>query len=241
MRKNSFVLALILFVSIEAQDEQNVGWITKFGIAGGFNPVYVMPNVDPVNNMLPAFGVDKLSASGMIGFGGSGYIYILLIDNVRLGGMGFGLNQTKEGVVNGFNRQADYSIGVGGLTIEYTLPFIKIPAVSVGAILGTGSLQIDLYQSKNVDGWDKLWDDFGNESDTKMLSMKNSFYTFTPTINIDYPVSRYLAFRLGAGYLLTFADDWTLNNELDLNNVPSDLNANAFFIQAGIYLGFFAF
>lgn len=241
MRKNSFVLALILFVSIEAQDEQNVGWITKFGIAGGFNPVYVMPNVDPVNNMLPAFGVDKLSTSGMIGFGGSGYIYILLIDNVRLGGMGFGLNQTKEGVVNGFNRQADYSIGVGGLTIEYTLPFIKIPAVSVGAILGTGSLQIDLYQSKNVDGWDKLWDDFGNESDTKMLSMKNSFYTFTPTINIDYPVSRYLAFRLGAGYLLTFADDWTLNNELDLNNVPSDLNANAFFIQAGIYLGFFAF
>jgi hypothetical protein len=71
--------------------------------------------------------------------------------------------------------------------------------------------------------------------------MKNTFYTFTPTINIDYPVTRYLAFRVGAGYLLTFADDWTLNNDLELSGVPSDLNANAFFVQAGVYLGFFAF
>lgn len=241
MRKKSIFLFLILFISIEAQDGQNVGWITKFGLAGGFNPVYIIPNVDPVNEMLPSFGVDKLSTSGMMGYGGSGYIYILLLDNVRIGGMGFGSTQTQEGVVNGYNRQADYSIGVGGLTIEYTLPFIKTPAVSVGAILGAGSLQIDLYQSKNTHDWDKLWDGFGDESDTKMLSMKNTFYTFTPTINIDYPVTRYLAFRIGAGYLLTFADDWTLNNDLELNNVPSNLNANSFFVQAGVYLGFFAF
>lgn len=241
MIKKVSILFLFLSISLHAQDGQNVGWITKFGLAGGFNPTYVFPNVDPINQMLPDFGVDKLSTSGMMAYGGSGYIYILLIDNLRLGGMGMGLSQTRDGVVDGINRQVDYSMGFGGFTVEYTFPFIKTPAVSIGAIIGAGSLEIDIYQNKNSGNWDDVWDNFEDDADTKMLSMHNSFFTFTPTLNIDYPVTRYLAFRIGAGYVLTFAGDWKLNNDIAISNVPSDLKADSFFIQTGIYLGFFAF
>lgn len=241
MIKKVLILFLFLSISLYAQDGQNVGWISKFGIAGGFNPTYVMPNVDPINQMLPNFGVDELSTSGMMAYGGSGYIYILLLDNVRLGGMGLGLTQTRDGVVDGFNRQVDYSMGFGGFTVEYTFPFIKSPAVSIGAIIGAGSLEIDIYQNKNSGSWDDVWGNFESDADTKMLSMKNSFYTITPTLNIDYPVTRYLALRIGAGYIFTFADDWKLNNDIELSGIPSDLKADSFFIQTGIYLGFFAF
>lgn len=241
MTKKVFVLFLLISLPNFAQDGQNVGWITKFGLAGGFNPVWVMPNVDPVNSMLPNFGVDKLSTSGMMAYGGSGYIYILLVENLRIGGMGFGLTQSREGNVNGVNRQVDYSLSMGGVTIEYTLPILKTPAISIGAILGSGSINIDLYQNTNSAEWNDTWSGFGNEVDTKMNSVENTFYTITPTLNIDYPVTRYLAFRIGTGYIVTFADDWKLNNELQLKGVPSDLNANSFFIQAGVYLGFFAF
>ena len=73
------LLFIFLFViTISAQDGQNVGWITKFGLAGGFNPVWISPNVDEVNKMLPGFGLNEFNSSGMIGYGGSGYIYILL-------------------------------------------------------------------------------------------------------------------------------------------------------------------
>ena len=241
MIKKVLILFLFLSISYHAQDGQNVGWISKFGLAGGFNPIFVLPNVDPINQMLPNFGVDELSTSGMMAYGGSGYIYILLIDNVRLGGMGLGLTQTRDGIVNGINRQVDYSMGFGGFTVEYTLPFIKTPAVSIGAIIGAGSLEIDIYQNKNSGNWDDAWNNFEGDADTKMLSMHNSFFTFTPTLNIDYPVTRYLAFRIGAGYILTFAGDWKLNNDLEFSGVPSDLKADSFFIQTGIYLGFFAF
>jgi hypothetical protein len=43
------------------------------------------------------------------------------------------------------------------------------------------------------------------------------------------------------GYQITFADDWTADNDQPVANVPSDLNSNSFFIQSGIFIGFFSF
>lgn len=236
-----FAIIITLTLTISAQDGQSVGWITKFGLAGGFNPVYLTPNVDELNKFLPNFGVDKFSSSGMIGFGGSGYVYILLLDNVRLGGMGFGASQVSEGSVNGLNREAELSLSGGAFTVEYTLPFIKTPAVSIGAMIGGGTLQLDLYQNSGSVNWGEVWQGFDSNTDTKNFSMTNSFFMLSPTLNIDYPVTRYLAFRVGAGYLVALGDSWELNNEIGLKNVPADINANSFFLQAGIYLGFFAF
>ena len=63
----------------------------------------------------------------------------------------------------------------------------------------------------------------------------------TPTVNLDYPVYRFVVIRLGVGYQLTFADDWTADNDQPVSGIPSDLNGNAFFIQSGIFVGFFSF
>jgi hypothetical protein len=64
---------------------------------------------------------------------------------------------------------------------------------------------------------------------------------FTPTLNLDYPIYRFVTLRLGIGYQITFADDWTADNNQPLINVPSDLSGNTFFIQSGIFIGFFSF
>jgi hypothetical protein len=46
---------------------------------------------------------------------------------------------------------------------------------------------------------------------------------------------------LGAGYQFTFADKWTADNDRSLSGVPSDFNGKNFFIQSGIFIGFFSF
>ncbi|MCW9098471.1 MAG: hypothetical protein OQJ93_13885, partial [Ignavibacteriaceae bacterium] len=71
--------------------------------------------------------------------------------------------------------------------------------------------------------------------------LKNSFWMFTPTINLDYPLYRFVTIRLGVGYQLAFADDWTADNDQPVSGIPSDLNSNSFFIQSGIFVGFFSF
>ena len=68
----------------------------------------VFSNVDAVNEMLPEFGVDQLSTGGMWTLGGAGYAYIMLVDNIRVGGMGYSGSMNSSDVVDGFRKEADY-------------------------------------------------------------------------------------------------------------------------------------
>jgi hypothetical protein len=244
--KKTCTLLCFLFLSTlsSAQYKEGVGWVSKFGLAGGFTPMWVFTNVDAINEMLPEFGADQLSTGGMLTLGGAGYAYIMLVDNIRIGGMGYSGSMNSSATVDGFRKEADYSIGGGALSIEYTLPSIRRIAVSFGVMLGGGSLELNLHKNRGGFNWQDIWQEISDsESSSENFSrrMKNSFYLVSPTVNIDFPFNRFIALRLGAGYQFTFGGDWEIENEQKLTAVPSDLNGDAFFIQSGIFIGFFAF
>ena len=240
---NKFIVLISIIIitsSVMAQDASQVGWVSKFGMAGGFTPMYMMPNLDPVKDFASAAGIKDFSSSGLITYGGSGYAYIMIIDNVRLGGIGF----SGSRVVSSGVDEMKYAIGGGGLTIEYTIPSIRRIAISPGLILGVGSF--DIYASRNNGDftWAGLASDINqgvNTTDNFTRKITNSYYIISPTLNIDIPFNRFLAFRIGAGYQLTIADEWSVDNDQKISGMPSDLNGNSFFIQTGLFIGFFAF
>ena len=238
----SICVFLILSGSLRAQDEE-VGLLSKFGFAGGFNAAWLMPNMDDLNSALPA-GVDKFSNSGFLGFGGSGYVYLMLIDNLRIGGIGLSGTTTSTGSRDGFNKEVEYSIGLGGVTVEYTLPFIESIGVSFGGIIGVGSSTINIYQNKGNMNWSDIWGEVSNPARTTQnisRKLKNTFFTIVPTLNVDIPVSRFASLRLGAGYIMALGENWKGDNDIQLNGVPSSLKGNSFFIQTGIMIGFISY
>lgn len=246
MKKLLFLLIIILAGStIRAQEGEDVGWVARFGIAGGINPAYIFPNMDAINAKAKSMGLSELSNTGLVMWGGGGYAYIMIVDNLRLGGVGFSGSTSTSGNVMGWNRELDYSFGLGGVTVEYTLPFVKYVAVSVGSILGVGSQSIEAY-----DNWGNYtWENSFPQPLTSSLSgppstyskITNTFFTVIPTLNIDVPISRFIALRAGGGYIINFNDKWKVNNNRNISGVPGSLTENNFFIQTGIYFGFFAF
>lgn len=246
MKKLLLILLIVLFIKpTNAQEDEDVGWVARFGLAGGFNPSFVFPNLDPINIEVKKMGLNPLSNSSMFLWGGGGYAYIMLIDNLRLGGIGIGGSNSSKGFVNGYNREVNYNFGLGGLTIEYTLPFIKHVAVSVGAIVGAGSQSIEIYQNKNDYTWVSIW---GKVTSSGMIMLddvnykiSNTFFTVAPTVNLDLPINRFVALRFGGGYIFNFNDNWKVNNGRNISGVYKELTSNNFFIQTGIYFGFFAF
>lgn len=234
---------VVLSINVFPQSRQRVGMISKFGVAGGFTPIWVKPNFDPINSRLQNFGTDKLPDEGVFATGGSGYAYIMFIRNLRIGGMGFGGSVSRDAVVDGYKREIIYDIGGGGVTIEYTLPMVKGVGISLGAILGGGSFDVKIHQNKGDVDWGEIWNNVENGDVPKNINSKltNSYFMVIPTVNLDVPLTRFLALRIGAGYQLTFADEWEIDNDRELNGVPSDLNGNSLFVQTGIFLGFFAF
>ncbi len=242
MNKYLIFAIVLIFTALNFPQQQKKYFDAPFGGGIGYVPAWYIPNLAPVNVELKSIGMPELSTSGFYSSGGAGFIYLGFIKFLRVGGMGYGGSVTSTQTVDGINREVVYSLGGGGITIEYTLPIIKDIALSVGAIIGAGTLKIQLYRNEGSFTWQGTWEEFASDENTSFSrTLENSYWMFTPTVNLDFPLNRFILIRLGAGYQLAFNDDWTADNEQELKNVPSDLNANAFFIQSGLFIGFFSF
>lgn len=239
---HKLLFTLVIVSSTVMYSQTGKFFDAPFGGGGGYVPSWYIPKVDVINNQLKALGIPEFSTSGLYASGGAGFIYIGFVKHLRLGGMGYGGSMSKSVTQNGINKEAVYSIGGGGLTVEYTLPFIKDLGLSIGATIGSGSMSIELFNNSGTQDWNNIWNELelgSNTNSSKKLT--NSFWMFSPTLNFEIPIYRFVVFRLGVGYQLTFGDDWNYDNDQPLNNVPSGLNANSFFIQSGLFVGFFSF
>jgi hypothetical protein len=240
----SIIIAILFLTGTMLYGQAGQFFDAPFGGGIGYVPAWYIPNVSPINTELNKIGMPELSSSGFYSSGIAGFLYLGFVKNLRIGGMGFGGSLSTSQTVDNVNREVVYSLSGGGVTIEYTLPFIKNVGVSVGAVVGTGSLELDLYRNSGNFSWGGMWEELNDPNQTLddyYGKLRNHYWMFTPMINVDYPVYRFVVIRLGVGYQLAFADEWTADNDQSVSNIPSDLNSNAFFIQSGIFIGFFSF
>jgi hypothetical protein len=198
-----------------------------------------------LNNVLPN-DFPKLNSKVVFTTGGAGFIYIGIVKFLRVGGGGFGgsTSEMVQSSSDNYRREVRYSMGGGGVTVEYTLPFVRSFGISIGTMIGGGSIKTEIYKNKGEFFWNDLTGEFGNsttESDAISRKISGSYWLISPMINIDIPIYRFVAIRVGGGYQLSLGESWTIENDQELKGVPSDFNGNSFFIQTGIFLGFFAF
>ena len=236
-------LVLLLFILLStAYSQESRYFDAPFGGGGGYSPGWIFPKMDALNKKLHFTGFPELSTGGLYTSGGAGFIYLGFIPGLRLGGMGYGGSNSESVMTEGIKKEVIYSLSGGGFTVEYTLPFVRDVGVSVGAVIGGGSLKVELYKNYYDYNWDTLLENTKNADNANTSpTISNSFWFVSPTLNIDIPFYRFLVFRIGAGYQFTFADKWTMDNDRSFSGVPSDFNGNSFFIQSGIFIGFFSF
>jgi hypothetical protein len=249
MMKKSLLLFSLFIFSFEALPQTQQFFDSPFGGGGGFTPGWTFANADDLNNMLFQANMPQVSSSGIFTTGGAGFFYIGFIPGLRIGGMGYGGSSTSKSSYTQLNtiykEEAVYSIGGGGVTIEYTIPFIKSVGVSLGATIGGGGIGIELYKNKDNNTWNGMFSEFAAPSASTNnnihRTLKNNYWIIVPTLNIDIPFYRFLCFRVGAGYNLTLGEKWKIDSDLDITGVPTTFNGKNFFIQTGIFVGFFSF
>jgi hypothetical protein len=238
------LFSIFIFSVIGVYGQSGQFFDAPFGGGIGYVPAWYMPNTSPINTQLNDIGMPELSESGFYSSGIAGFLYVGFVKNLRVGGMGYSGSVSSSQTIDNVNTEVVYSLGGGGLTVEYTLPFIKDIGVSIGAGIGSGNLELDIYRNSEDFTWEGTWEELSDPnipSESYNRKLENSFWMITPTINLDYPIYRFISLRLGVGYQISFADEWTADNDQTVSNIPSDLSSNSFFIQSGIFVGFFSF
>ncbi|MGA7720027.1 MAG: hypothetical protein WCA84_02500 [Ignavibacteriaceae bacterium] len=254
MNKFYAVIIIIIIASVNSLPQESSYYDAPLGGGIGYVPGWIIPKVDGINAQFKIFGVPELPQNGLFTSGGAGFIYLGILENFRIGGFGFGgsksssanyfSNELSQSISESGTEQSEavYSLSGGGLSFEYTLPFMKNIAMSLGVLAGRGSLSIELYRNYGNINWQSFWQNTqsGYQSASSSL-LKDTYWIFSPTLNVEIPVYHMLCFRIGGGYNITFGDVWTYDNNQGILNAPSGINGNSFFIQTGIFVGLFSF
>lgn len=249
-------LLLLLFISLSVVWAQNTddddyepierapAFDAPFGGGGGYFGGIMFTDLAKLNSSLAGFGTPDLSQSSYFS-GGGGFVYIGVVKHLRLGGIGITSGTTSKGTVNGFEKETRYSNSFAGITLEYSLPFIRNWALSIGGIVGIGGQEIDIYRHKGSVDWNGDLNTFKDDllGTTQSLGRKytNSYMVLAPTLNADILLHPLISLRVGAGYSFSlFGETWKADNGVAVNNFPAnDLKGNSFFLQVGLLAGLF--
>lgn len=244
-----FLLALFLIQISPAQDEEPIppkrSRLAKMGLFGGYTPGWLFLDVKPINAFLTAGHGAALKDDGMLMTGGAGAAYIMVLSNVRVGGMGMsGIQKSTALDGNGIRRDAELSVGMGGLTFEYVVPIVERLDLAMGGMLGWGGLSLTLRQSNGgtntwvgEQGLFGSWTGGSPANVTRTLG--GSFFVWAPTVNVEYAVLSWMGVRLGVSYVGMSFPSWDVDGHYDLIGVPSDIKGNGLMIQAGLFVGTF--
>ncbi|CAG0996722.1 hypothetical protein ANRL2_03635 [Anaerolineae bacterium] len=220
--------------------------MAKMGLFGGFTPGYLFMDVKPINSFLAAGKGAALSEGGIFMTGGAGAAYIMVLQNVRLGGMGLsGGLKSSSLELSGLRRDAELSVGMGALTVEYVIPLAPRLDLAFGATIGWGFMDLTLRQST---GGSNTWlgeqQILGGTSGTMVPPnatriLNGSFLLWAPTVNVEYAMLSWLAVRVGATYSMMSFPSWRVDGKYDLLGVPTDVTGKGFMVQGGLLLGTF--
>jgi hypothetical protein len=254
MKKLMLLLLVILAAAPElpAQEEMippippKRSRAAKVGVFGGFTPAWLFADMKPINEILTASGGAALRESGIPLYGGGGAAYIMFVPNLRVGGMGMGGSISSTSLdAAGVRRDAEVSVGFGGLTVEYVVPVVDKLDIAFGAMLGGGGLDIVLRQDLGgAKTWSDEWGSFGSgdyEINGQITSVRRtlegSFFVWIPSVNVEYAITGWFAVRLGGSYVGMSAPSWSLDGKHDLLGVPTSISGKGFMINAGLFVG----
>jgi hypothetical protein len=219
--------------------------LAKMGLFGGLTPSYLMPDLGGINNFLVGAKAAPLSTNGVFLWGGAGAAYIVVVPNLRVGGMGMGGGLTSSALdASGIRRDAELRIGWGGVTVEYVIPVVERLDVAVGTLIGHGGLDLTLRKSNGgTETWSGQLSQFGDAltaaTSTSSRALNGSFWILAPSVNVEYAVLGWMAIRLGASYTAMVGPNWKVDGTYDLLNVPDTITGKGFMINAGILVGIF--
>lgn len=241
-RKTYFAVTFLVFFSFLGTTHGQL--LPSFAVAGGPNAGWHFNPVKDLNLQLKNAGFPEMSESGFLTLGGGGFIDLPMKKNfLRIGLFGSGFTSKKTNAINdSLTKAANYSLGLGGLSIEYVIPLSAIFDISFGSQFSTGTLKLELYQyGKDLGNYSGTYLQFQNSGSSTDISRvyKSRFFTAQPQIGIGIMVRKYMYLKIDCGYQVGMQNTWRVDNDVEVNDFPKGIEAKGLVLSLGLNFGLF--
>lgn len=219
-------------------------YLPGFGVAGGPKFGWNFNITKDLNSLLQSGGFPETSDKGFFQMGGGGFVDLPLKKHfIRIGGFGNGFSTYQTMKINDtLTKATNYSMGEGGIGIEYVIPATKFLDLSLGTLISTGRLKLELYNySGDEVTWQNIFEELSSNFSTVNLSrvFKSRFYSFSPQLGVGLMLRKYLYLKIDFGYQFSIHSSWTVDNDVKVVNFPDKIKAMGPFINAGLNFGLF--
>ena len=252
MKKSlALLIALLITASsvLQAQEEPIPPKRTrgaKVGALAGFTMGYLFMDTKPINDFLVMSNAAPVSENGVFLIGGAGTAYIMLVKNLRVGGIGMSGSSKSASVdpTTGLRRDTRLTAGYGAITFEYVLPIVERLDLVGGLNLGWGGIDMELTKSSGGSTtWEQEQAAFGSQNLTAPSNitrkLEGNFFIWTPSVSLEYAFLGWLGVRAGVSYLGMSSPAWEVDGNYDLVGVPSNVTGKGWMVNGGIFLGTF--
>jgi hypothetical protein len=250
MKNQKFIIVFILVASvfsinIFAQEKNEENYQVKYrryGFGLGYNPILLFFDFKDINSQLKKVKMDELSGNNLLNHSGVLYFYTGFFPNFRIGGIWSLGEKGCERKCLCHDKNYDFNLDFWAISFDYICPIAKQTSAVFGCFIGKGDIQQTFSQSSSEPGtWESFWEEFqiGYFLNDYKLSLKSSFFIFSPHISIDYGINDFITLMAGTGYLGSIKSKTKLEDFHEINNVPSTLQLKNFYINIGLQVCIF--
>ncbi|MDY6916228.1 MAG: PDZ domain-containing protein, partial [Candidatus Cloacimonadota bacterium] len=209
-------------------------------------PVWFVPDLEDVNNLISDFSFSELDDSGILmnGLGGKGNIG----KDWYLGG--YGVWYSKD-VKRGYDLDDDdnndvirrmlFKTSYGGVTLDKRYALSNKFITSIGFMLGWGGYDLEINQTNGNYDWTNANSQL-EDSDNNSLMFTKNYILLQPKVSLMYRVNSWLGFRAEAGYMLSYSyhNGWNADLCDDVYEVDNSPNTSfeGLTISIGPWFGF---
>jgi hypothetical protein len=214
-----------------------------FAIGVGYTATFHLLNMDDMNTLANQFGVGNLKSTVYLN-GIEISTGTVLIKNVNIGFFNQYGNISSSGIVNSLNRNIDYAFQNTGFLIDYGIVPFKSFAILPGVQVGFAKSTINVSQTDKDINWNEIQPN--QLANNYYYKLEKSFLDIEPKVSIQYAVTNFIALRLNASYSISMSNpfansDWIFNDNVKVNNVPSQVNQSGVKFQLGVFVGLMNF
>jgi hypothetical protein len=241
-RKSQLLAVIIIFFGVLGTTHTQL--LPSFAFAGGVTAGWHFNPTKDLNLQLKEAGFPEMSENGFFTFGGGGFIDLPSGSNfIRIGGFGNGFSSKLTKKANDtLTKATNYSLGQGGISLEYVVPLGKIFDVSFGSKFSTGTLSLELYQYGTGSGnYNSIFGELQSNGSTENISrvFKSRFYTAQPQVGLGILIKKFMYLKIDCGYQIGAQNTWRVDNETEVNNFPKGIEAKGLVVNVGLNFGLF--